>query len=500
MVDDHAWLRLMKRQIFQIAAILLVIEGAAIGAYLLWGVDRTGELAIISNPPGARVLLNLEPTTYMTDTLITRLPEGNYSVTLEKRGYAVEPFVQVVHLQRNQTSAVAFDLIPSSEPMAYTPPTVQETPKTRPEYQPTFPIPITSKSTTADSIGRAQNRKTQKQDTGGTPAPLTQRSQSEFGSVDVASNMVGADIYLDGNPTGQKTNATMMVPIGIHRFAVKKGNYKVQPQEVIANVTGSGTGELVMFELTEDVQSQPYQIHITTDPISGGIFIDNIYRGQGSVELTVDPGEYLVSFVAVDGYETPLSQKVTLTPNNRLATVTGTYQRRLEFSLFIDSLGTARQSGGLRMDLGYFIPAEGLTPDTLWGPAVKYVKDLRAYAWELGWGIATRNPTGYDYIRFQFDIPADFARTKPLTMMIYIFGSSKNYPLTVLNRAEVDMSFNGDLVWENHVPETMITQGLPDKYEELPIDRYVKSGANEIVIRVSAGSQCFVYLRGIEIR
>jgi len=490
----------MKRHILQIAAILVVIEGAVIGAYLLWGVDRTGELAIISNPPGARVLLNLEPTTYMTDTLITDLPEGNYSVTLEKRGYSAEPFVQVVHLQRNRTSAVAFDLILSSERMAYIPPTIQEIPKTRPEYQPTFPIPTTTKTSSADSISRTQSKRTQKQDTGGTSTPRVQVPSTEFGSVDVASNVVGADIYLDGNPTGQKTNATLMVPVGIHRFAVRMGNYRVQPQEVIANVTGSETGELVMFELTEDVQLQPYRIHVTTDPISGGILIDGIYRGQGSVDVTVDPGEYLVSFVAVEGYETPLSQKVILSPSKRLATVSGSYQRRLEFSMFVDSLGTALQSGGLRMDLGYFIPGEGLTPDTLWGPAVKYLKELSAYAWELGWGIATRNPTGYDYIRFRFDIPADFARTKPLTMMIYIFASSKNYPLTVLNRAEIDMTFNGEPVWENHVPETMITQELPDKYEELPIDRYVKGGTNEIIIKVAAGSQCFVYLRGIEIR
>ena len=152
------------------------------------------------------------------------------------------------------------------------------------------------------------------------------------------------------------------------------------------------------------------------------------------------------------------------------------------------------------MDLGYFIPGEGFTPDTLWGPAVKYVKSMDDYAWELGWGIATRNPTGNDYIRFRFEVPQGFARTKPVNLFLYVFGSSKNYPLTMLNKAEVDLTVNGQSVWENHKPENNIDKSPPDSYEQLSLDPYLKDGTNDIVLKAADGSQCFVYLRGMEIR
>ncbi|KPL07253.1 hypothetical protein AMJ86_05040 [bacterium SM23_57] len=497
----------MSRQFLQATAILLVIWAIIIGAYLLWSVNRTGDLAIVSNPPGARVLLNLEPTMYLTDTLIAELPEGKYSVTLEMKGYVADPFVQVVHLQRNRLSAVSFDLKPAPPPVAYSPWKSPE--KTRPEYQPTFPITPreTDKTDLSDALQetlgqRPESRRTQQPPPSAPPVsesrvPGTQR---EYGSVEVASNIFGADIYMDGNPTGQKTNATLMVPIGIHRFAIKKENYKVQPEEVIVNVQSSETGEFLIFELIQDMESLPYRIQINTEPVAGGVLIDNIYRGEGTVNVEVDPGEYLITFQPVDGYDSPRSQKISLTPNKRIATVTGTYERRLEFSMFIDSLGYPRQSGGIYVDLGYIIPGEGFTPDTLWGPAVKYVKSMNSYAWEMGWGIATRNPTGSDYLRFRFDVPEGFTRTRPLMMRLYIFASSKNYPLTVVNKSEVDLSINGQLVWEAHTPEQHIKQGQTDFYETIALDRYLIPGDNEIVIKAAQSSQCFIYCRGIEIR
>ena len=78
-------------------------------------------------------LLNLESTTYLTDTLITNLPEGKFSVTLEMKGYVAEPFVQVVHVQRNQLSAVSFDLKPA--PLVAQ---SQEPPKTSETHLPTI--------------------------------------------------------------------------------------------------------------------------------------------------------------------------------------------------------------------------------------------------------------------------------------------------------------------------------------------------------------------------
>ena len=493
----------MNKQIIQIIVVLLVLVGIAIGAYLLWGVQRTGSLALVSNPPGARVLLNLESTTYLTDTLITNLPEGKYSVTLEMKGYVAEPFVQVVHIQRNQLSAVSFDLKPAPlVAQSQEHPKTTETQKPKSTYQPSFPAPL-PRTTTPESerpqelpATRETSRPSPPKTTESTPAS----SNGEFSSLEIASNIFGADINMDGNPTGQQTNATLLVPVGFHRISITKQNYKVNPEEIMVDVKSGSTGQFVLFELVQDMESLPYRLKISTEPIAGGITIDNIYRGRGVVNMETDPGEYLVAFEPVDGYQTPISRKATLTYDQRTITIVGTYERRLEFSMVFDSTGTLRHYGDISLDRGYFLPNEGAVVDTMWGPAIKLVKSLNSYCWELGWGIATRNPTGQDYLRFRFTIPQGFSRKSPLVMRLYIFKSSKNYPLTVANRAEMDLIVNNTKVWTIHVPEHHIEQNNSTEYESLVLDPYIQEGENTIIVKPCDSNQCFLYCRGIEIQ
>jgi hypothetical protein len=491
--------------------VILVIEAVVIGAYMMWGINRTGSLKLISSPPGARVLLNLEPTAYMTDTLITGLVEGKYSVTLDMKGHVAEPFVQVVHVQRNRLSAASFNLKPAPAEIAQVIPEPEpETPrKTRPEYKPSFPIPETkfqkpkpgedTFDTTEEKTPTISREPSVAVSAPGIEIP-TSTETPEFGALDVASNIFGADIYMDGKPTGQKTNATLLVPIGVHRFSVRKDHYIIQPEEVIVEIKPSDTEKFILFELIQDLESLPYRIIINTEPVAGGVTIDDIYRGRGTVNLEVDPGEYLVAFEPVEGYETPESRKVTLTRTNRTVTVTGTYQRRLEYSMFIDSLGQVQRFGDIRMDRGYFLAPDEVVVDTMWGPAVKFMKSLNNYFWELGWGNATRNPTGQDYLRFFFDVPEDFARDKPLVMKLYILRSSKNYPLTILNRSELNVTVNGELALDSFTPEVHIKDNNPDAYKEVELDPYLKPGKNEIMVRPTERNQTFCYCQGIEIR
>jgi hypothetical protein len=481
---------IMRSSLVRILIILLILEAAAIGAYMIWGVNRTGNLMLKSTPSGARVLLNLESTTYLTDTLITDLPEGKYSVTLEMKGYVAEPFVQVVHVLRNQLSAVHFDLEPAPQKAEVIPPPepVQpEAEKPREEYKPSIPIP--------------ESQMTRRETTRDTPsAPLpTQETPTEFGSLDVASNIFGADIYMDGKNTGQITNATLLVPVGTHRFSVAKDNYKVQPEEIVVDIRASDVDKFILFELIQDLESLPYRLKVVTKPVAGGILIDKVYRGDGMVAMDLDPGEYMVSFEPVTGYETPRAQKVTLNPNQRSRTVTATYERLLDLSVFIDHQGHVQRTGEIQIDRGYYFPDEGAVTDTMWGPAIKYVKELSSFCWEIGWGIATKNPTGQDYLRFRFTLPDGFSPTRPIYMKLHIYRSAKNYPLTVLNRSEMDVLVNGTAVLSNFTPEHFVRDGLSDAIPDQKLNPYLKDGTNEIIVKSSDSNQTFLYCRGIEI-
>ncbi len=489
----------MRSSFVRILVILLILEAAAIGAYMIWGVNRTGSLTLKSTPPGARVLLNLGPTTYLTDTLITDLPEGKYSVTLEMKGYVTEPFVQVVHVLRKQLSAVHFDLVPAPQTAEVIPqpePVSSEPKKPREEYKPSIPIPesqMTRRETTRERAPTTTRK------TPSTPPRPSQETPTEFGALEVASNIFGADIYMDGKNTGQITNATLLIPVGTHRFSVAKDNYKVQPEEMVVEIRASDVDKFILFELIQDLESLPYRLKVITKPVAGGILIDKIYRGDGMVAMDLDPGEYLVSFEPVTGYEIPRAQRVTLSPNQRSRTVTATYERLLDYSVFIDNQGLVQRTGDVQIDRGYYFPDEGTVMDTMWGPAIKYVKELSSFCWELGWGNATKNPTGQDYLRFRFTLPEGFSRTRPINMKLHIYRSSKNYPLTVLNRSEMDVLVNGTAVLSSFTPEQYVRDGLSDAIIDQKLNPYLKDGTNEIIIKPSDSNQTFLYCRGIEI-
>ncbi len=482
----------MRSAFVKILVILLILEAAAIGAYMIWGVNRTGSLTLKSTPSGARVLLNLEPTTYLTDTLITDLPEGKYSVTLEMKGHITEPFVQVVHVLRNQHSALHFDLLPALQAAEVIPqpdPVSSKPEKPREKYKPSVPIPEP----------RLTRRETTTRQTPSTPPSSSQETPTEFGALDVASNIFGADIYMDGKNTGQITNATLLVPVGTHRFSVDKDNYKVQPEEIVVEIRGSDMDRFILFELIQDLESLPYRLKVVTKPVAGGIMIDRVYRGDGMVAMDLDPGEYLVSFEPVTGYEIPPAQKVTLNPNQRSRTITAIYERLLDFSVFIDNQGLVQRTGDIQIDRGYYFPSEGTIIDTMWGPAIKYVKELSSFCWEIGWGNATKNPTGQDYLRFRFTIPEGFSPTRQINMKLHIYRSSKNYPLTVLNRSEMDLLVNGTAVLSSFTPEQYIRDGRSDAITDQRLNPYLQDGINEIIVKPSDSNQTFLYCRGIEI-
>jgi hypothetical protein len=304
---------------------------------------------------------------------------------------------------------------------------------------------------------------------------------------------------MDGNNTGQITNATLLVTVGTHRFSVAKENYIVQPQEIEVEIRATDVDKFILFELTQDLESLPYRLKVVTTPVAGGILIDEVYRGDGMVAMDLDPGEYLVSFEPVTGYLTPPAQKVTLSPNQRSRTVTATYEQLLEYSVFLDDQGLVQRTGDIQIDRGYYFPDEGAVVDTMWGPAIKYVKDLSSFCWELGWGIATKNPTGQDYLRFRFVLPEGFSRATPVNMKLHLYRSSKNYPLTMLNRSEVDVLVNGTAVLSSFPPELDISNGLSDVVIDQQMNPYLKDGTNEILVKPSEGNQTFLYCRGIEI-
>ncbi len=78
--------------------------------------ENIGSLEVLSNVKGARIVLNGRNTNETTDHIFTQLPIGNYSVTVEKDGYGIEPPSRSITLSRSDPAGNArFTLVPEME-------------------------------------------------------------------------------------------------------------------------------------------------------------------------------------------------------------------------------------------------------------------------------------------------------------------------------------------------------------------------------------------------
>jgi hypothetical protein len=77
--------------------------------------DRYGSIQIISNVPGATILLDGSPTEFLTDFKITKLPPGTHLIAIHKTGYVPDgPVSMRVNLTAGEHEVVALQLKPQS--------------------------------------------------------------------------------------------------------------------------------------------------------------------------------------------------------------------------------------------------------------------------------------------------------------------------------------------------------------------------------------------------
>jgi hypothetical protein len=75
--------------------------------------DQYGSIQVISNVPGATILLDGSPTEFLTDFKITKLPPGAHLIAIQKAGYVPDgPASRRVNLEVGKHEVVALQLKP----------------------------------------------------------------------------------------------------------------------------------------------------------------------------------------------------------------------------------------------------------------------------------------------------------------------------------------------------------------------------------------------------
>ncbi|MDD3858958.1 MAG: SUMF1/EgtB/PvdO family nonheme iron enzyme [Bacteroidales bacterium] len=126
-----------------------------------------------------------------------------------------------------------------------------------------------------------------------------------FGSISVSSSPEsGADVLLDGKPTGQKTPCTLTeVLSGSHRITIKKTMYYDAWQEVTVEDGKTTNASLSM--------NPAYgELNISTNP-SSDIYINDVKVGSGTYSVRKSSGFYTVE--ARKDKHSPDSKKVEVT-------------------------------------------------------------------------------------------------------------------------------------------------------------------------------------------
>ena len=116
--------------------------------------------------------------------------------------------------------------------------------------------------------------------------------QQAFGAIFVSADIAGANILLDGQPTGQIAPDTLKdVTAGDHTIQLSLFNHIASPGEIQVNVAENQT---VNAAFSLNIILDGALLRFATNPDSASIFIDNVFQGLSPVEIIVLEGNHFI--------------------------------------------------------------------------------------------------------------------------------------------------------------------------------------------------------------
>ena len=207
--------------------------------------EPVGSIHVNSTPAGATVILDDEETGYVTPCTLSAIEVGSHSVLVEREGFA-QPDEKWVTVIANAVAEVDFTLTP------------------------------------------------------------------EIGKIAISSVPTGASIFLDGDATGVKTDATLDdVPVGEHTIELVLSGYRNATENVTVEKDDAAEVEFnLILETTSDGDGSSDaetsingSIAITSVPMNASIYLDGNVTGfrTDATLVNVSPGEHTIKLV-LPGY------------------------------------------------------------------------------------------------------------------------------------------------------------------------------------------------------
>jgi hypothetical protein len=318
------------------------------------------------------------------------------------------------------------------------------------------------------------------------------------GAIEISSSVPGAQIFINDHETGQETPATISLEAGTYTVRVALKGYKSTPEQQPVRISRAASSQFIFFTLVEAIKDRK-EITIRTTPVAGDIYVDSVMVGSGEAVVPHNFGVFSIYFGDVDGYITPEPQRLTVTPTNPNPVVTATYLKHVHFAAWCAAEDVVKTEGDINYEVGVYWQDSGPRVSTTHGARVRQIPGSQKYGWELAMGDPNRNPTGSDYVEFTFSLPEGTPSSLPLSLKLYLYSSTRKYPLSLSGRSEVTVTVNGRIFLDNYRPRNGQEGVELDRFEEWSLQHTLVPGENRIMIRSGHNNNIYNYLWKLEI-
>lgn len=462
MVTNRKWL-------FQFIGVTILL---VFGIFVFFFVTRDlpGEITVTSEPKFAHIYIDKKPTHKKTPERFTFVKPKSYLIEVKLDGYIPRPFAKDVYLEPGESVTVHFKLL-----------TPEEAAKENLVQPDTVKVTLEKPNGFANLPIKKEKIDTPK--TRNVSSKTVISSGKGSGRIFVSSNIPNAEIFLNGESTSQTTDAILLVPVGTHQVQVVKQGYRADPSVVTVLIGEAFQEQKIFFQLHPENTVQTKIVSIRTTPIEGPILINNRQVGIGYWEGELKFGVYDLDFGFVNGYSKPLPMKINVSATDPSQTIVAKYKVGYTCELRIDEHGQVMQTNLDRWSIGIHHPeVGGFVIDRARGPKIVKVKHWERYAFEFGEAFASKSPVGGQFLEIEFTLPAKGPLDPPLFLWLQAVKSTKNYPLTIVNRTHGVIEVNGKPLRTEWAPSRLWNTTDPDGWERHPLTDRLVVGKNTIRI------------------
>lgn len=309
-------------------------------------------------------------------------------------------------------------------------------------------------------------------------------------TVNISSNIKGADIYINGQNSGYKTNhAFQNMKEGIYDFDVRRNGYVNESNSQTILISKSKRNYAKNFELKKTFA----YLNVTTINANADIFINDVKVANTSLVQEYTSGSYKLSFSDVPGFYTPSPREITLRDKNVNLEIV--YYPIISMSLNVSPSGFVGKDFNLEEGYSRF---DFFRADTKNGPILSSRNGKSFYIFKHPFPY--NNPVAGQAIRLSFNLPKTYNYQQPLNLYLTMGYSDESYDIAGKINPMISLYVNN----RNQLLDQKLTISAADaekgKAMRFKINELLRNGKNEIILYVSDKNTVVTHFYKMELR